>query len=80
MARTIRFHLDENCHRAIAEGLRPLPVFTLLNAPTSQHVRPTEVTLELGLTPWIIEEGRIFVEEMRAKAGPCRLQELSIES
>jgi predicted nuclease of predicted toxin-antitoxin system len=22
MARTIRFHLDENCHRAIAEGLR----------------------------------------------------------
>jgi predicted nuclease of predicted toxin-antitoxin system len=22
MAQTIRFHLDENCHRAIAEGLR----------------------------------------------------------
>jgi predicted nuclease of predicted toxin-antitoxin system len=22
MPRTIRFHLDENCHRAIAEGLR----------------------------------------------------------
>lgn len=22
MARTIRFHLDENCHRAIADGLR----------------------------------------------------------
>ena len=22
MARTIRFHLDENCHRAIAEGMR----------------------------------------------------------
>jgi predicted nuclease of predicted toxin-antitoxin system len=22
MARTIQFHLDENCHRAIAEGLR----------------------------------------------------------
>jgi predicted nuclease of predicted toxin-antitoxin system len=22
MARTIRFHLDENCHRAVAEGLR----------------------------------------------------------
>jgi predicted nuclease of predicted toxin-antitoxin system len=22
MPRTIRFHLDENCHRAVAEGLR----------------------------------------------------------
>lgn len=43
MARTIRFHLDENVHRAIAEGLRrrgidvtTTPEVGLLNATDDQ--------------------------------------------
>jgi predicted nuclease of predicted toxin-antitoxin system len=44
MARTIRFHLDENCHRAIAEGLRrrgvdvtTTPEVGLLTATDEEH-------------------------------------------
>lgn len=44
MARTIRFHLDENCHRAIAEGLRrrdvdvtTTPEAGLLSAPDEEQ-------------------------------------------
>ena len=45
MARTIRFHLDENCDRAVAEGLRRrgIDVSTateagLLSATDEQHI------------------------------------------
>jgi predicted nuclease of predicted toxin-antitoxin system len=45
MARTIRFHLDENCHRAIAEGLRrrgvdvtTTPEAGLLQASDEKHI------------------------------------------
>ncbi len=45
MPRTIRFHLDENCHRAIAEGLRrrgvdvtTTPEVGLLQATDDQQV------------------------------------------
>ena len=45
MARTIRFHLDENCHRAIAEGLRrrgvdvtTTPEVGLLHASDTQQI------------------------------------------
>src|SRR5262245_45841556 len=45
MARTIRFHLDENCHRAIAEGLRrrgvdvtTTPEAGLLNATDDEQL------------------------------------------
>ena len=45
MARTIRFHLDENCDRAIAEGLRrrgidvsTTPEAGLLSATDEQHI------------------------------------------
>jgi predicted nuclease of predicted toxin-antitoxin system len=44
MPRTIRFHLDENCHRAIAEGLRrrgvdvsTTPEAGLLTATDEEH-------------------------------------------
>ncbi|MBX9757485.1 MAG: DUF5615 family PIN-like protein, partial [Beijerinckiaceae bacterium] len=45
MAQTIRFHLDENCHRAIAEGLRrrgidvsTTPEAKLTSASDEQHL------------------------------------------
>lgn len=45
MPRTIRFHLDENCHRAIAEGLRrrgidvtTTPEVDLLSATDEEQV------------------------------------------
>jgi predicted nuclease of predicted toxin-antitoxin system len=45
MPRTIRFHLDENCHPAIAEGLRrrgidvtTTPEMSLLSATDEQQV------------------------------------------
>lgn len=45
MPRTIRFHLDENCHRAIAEGLRrrgidvtSTPGAGLLKAPDEEQL------------------------------------------
>jgi predicted nuclease of predicted toxin-antitoxin system len=45
MPRTIRFHLDENCHRAIAEGLRrrgvditTTPEAGLLNATDDEQI------------------------------------------
>ena len=45
MPRTIRFHLDENCHRAIAEGLRRrgvdvamTPEGSLLNATDDEQL------------------------------------------
>lgn len=45
MPRTIRFHPDENCSRAIADGLRrqgidatTTPDAGLLNAPDEEHV------------------------------------------
>ena len=44
MPRTIRFHLDENCHRAVAEGLRrrgfdvtTTPDVALLTATDAEH-------------------------------------------
>ena len=45
MARTIRYHLDENCHRAIADGLRrrgvdvtTTPEVGLLNASDEEQL------------------------------------------
>ena len=45
MPRTIRFHLDENCHRAVAEGLRrrgvdvtTAPESGLLSATDDEHL------------------------------------------
>ncbi len=46
MPRTIRFHLDENCHRGIAEALRrhgidvsTTPEANLLGAPDEEQLR-----------------------------------------
>jgi predicted nuclease of predicted toxin-antitoxin system len=60
MPRTIRFHLDENCHRAVAEGLRrrgvdvtTTPEVGLLQATDEQQVAHS------------LQEGRVLFTQDR---------------
>jgi predicted nuclease of predicted toxin-antitoxin system len=50
MPRTIRFHLDENCHRAVAEGLkrRGIDVTTTPEAGLMSATDERQVALALG--------------------------------
>ena len=55
MARTIRFHLDENCHRAIGEGLRRRGV----DVTTTPEVGLLNATDEEQLA-FAVPEGRVI--------------------
>jgi predicted nuclease of predicted toxin-antitoxin system len=55
MPRTIRFHLDENCHRAIAEGLRRRGV----DVTTSPEIGLLQATDEEQVA-YCLREGRVL--------------------
>ena len=74
MARTIRFHLDENCHRAIAEGLRrrgvdvtTTPEVGLLHASDEKQIA---YALPLGRV--IFTQDRDFLRLHAASVSPSR--------
>ena len=60
MPRTIRFHLDENCHRAVAEGLRRRGVVVT----TTPEAGLTSATDEQQITH-ALTEGRVLFTQDR---------------
>jgi hypothetical protein len=64
MARTIRFHLDENCHRAVAEGLRRRRIDVSTTPETGLMIASDEEQLAYGLA-----QGRVVFTQDRASFG-----------
>ena len=64
MARTIKFHLDENCHRAIAEGLRRrgVDVTTTPEAGLLQASDERQIAYALALGRVIFTQDRDFLK------------------
>jgi predicted nuclease of predicted toxin-antitoxin system len=60
MSRTIRFHLDENCHRAVAEGLRRRGV----DVTTTPEVGLMQATDEQQAA-YSLREGRVLFSQDR---------------
>ena len=58
MPRTIRFHLDENCNRGIARGLRRLGVDVTITADLGLGSAPDEQQNEVAT-----REGRVLVAQ-----------------
>ena len=60
MPRTIRFHLDENCHRAIAEGLRRRGV-DVTTTPEAELLQATDGEQ----VAYSLREGRVLFTQDR---------------
>ena len=73
MARTIRFHLDENCHRAIAEGLRRrgVDVTTAPGVGLLQASDEKQIAYALPLGRVIFTQDRDFLTLHAASVPHC---------
>ncbi len=60
MPRTIRYHLDENCNRAVAEGLRRRGV-DVMTTPEAGLTRATDETQ----AAYALSEGRVIFTQDR---------------
>jgi predicted nuclease of predicted toxin-antitoxin system len=60
MPRTIRFHLDENCHRAVAEGLRRRGIEVTTTPDVGLMSATDEQQIAFALT-----EGRVIFTQDR---------------